>query len=325
MGRSSVRLAGLSVVLVVTACAAEDVGAPSTLPASSPAAEDAPSPSAPGEVPSAESAPDPVDAGLPPLPTTPDPEIDTIPWEEGGDVGFGVARRDTQNSSGENAAIFYAGYQASLAGAKGWATQFYKQELQSRGVRYLYAVQGPNTIPYSNFEIGNTSVVASLLSKISDKTKFIAVLGHSSGSFVAHEFLGQIAGPFDSEKKTKGKVVYFDLDGGRSGFDGNTVCLRKAYFLSPRDSKTGTGGFNNGTMEALGADYAGLGGLVAYDASVAGCNSGATGCIHVSLVIDKPHSAAGATPGKDYDDFSGGRKATTSFFVAKATEAGLVR
>ncbi|MDB4993543.1 MAG: hypothetical protein JWM74_975, partial [Myxococcaceae bacterium] len=78
------------------------------------------------------------------------------------------------------------------------------------------------------------------------------------------------------------------------------------------------------SMESAGADYAALGGALAFDSTTAGCNAGANGCIHDSLVIDKPHSPAGATPGKDYDDYSGGRAVTTRYLVQKGTEAGLV-
>ena len=39
----------------------------------------------------------------------------------------------------------------------------------------------------------------------------------SSGTFVAHELLGQLQGGLDPMNVTAGKVVYFDLDGAGAG------------------------------------------------------------------------------------------------------------
>jgi hypothetical protein len=255
----------------------------------------------------------------------PEPDVDTIPWETGATVGFGVASKDTQNPRGHSAAIVYGGYQSTLANAEGWTTALYKAELRNRGVRWLYAVQGPNTIQYVNKEIGNTSILAALIPKVDAATKFVLVLGHSSGSYVAHELLGQVAGTFDPNGVLTGKLVYFDLDGGRDGFTAAIATrMRKAYFVSPKDVAKGTLGFNNASMESAGADYPALGGTLPFDSSTAGCNAGASGCVHDSLVIDRPHSPTGASANKDYDDYSGGRTVTTRYLVQKGTEAGLV-
>lgn len=261
------------------------------------------------------------DAGPPP---PPEPDFDAVPWEQGGDVGFGVARKDTGNPRGDSAAIFYGGYEARLDAAKAWARELYRADLRARGVRFLYAVQGPATVQYTGLEIGNTNLLAHLLPRVGDRTKFILVLGHSSGSYVAQEMLRQVAGTFDPQNKAAGRLVYFNLDGGRAGFtDAAAAKMRKVYWVSPRDVAKGTGGFNDGSMQSAGSQYAALGGLLRYDASQAGCNAGATGCVHNSLVITRPHSPARARPDVDYENFTG-RPVTTAYLLAKAAEAGLV-
>lgn len=263
------------------------------------------------------------DAGEDAAAAPPEPEFDAVPWEQGGDVGFGVARKDTGNPRGESAALLYAGYEARLDAAKAWARELYRADLRARGVRWLYAVQGPATIQYTGLEIGNSNVLAHLVPRVTDRTRFVLVLGHSSGSYVAHEMLRQAAARPDAQGKTSGRLVYFNLDGGRAGFtDAVAATMRKTWWVSPRDVAKGTPGFNAPSMQSAGAAYASLGGLLPYDASRAGCNAGATGCVHNSLVITRPHSPARARPDLDYEQFAG-RPVTTSFLTEKAAEAGL--
>jgi hypothetical protein len=266
----------------------------------------------------------PPEAGLPPPPAEPD--IDAIPWETGASIGNGVAHKDTQNPLGDSAALLYAGFGVDLGGARSWATALYRAELRARGVRQLWAVQGPNLVEYQNQEIGNSKVGELLVSKVSATTKFVLVLGHSSGSFVAHELLGQLAGGLDPGNVTAGKVVYFDLDGGQSGLSAPIVArLRKAYFVSPRDKANGTPGFNNATMQSLGTTYAGAGGFFEVDASASGCNAGANACVHVSLVNAHPHDPSTALLGVDYGMFDAAHPVGVAYLTMKSTEAGIVK
>lgn len=259
-------------------------------------------------------------------PPVPEPDIDTIPWETGATIGNGVAHKDTKNVLGDSAALLYAGFGVDLVAARGWATALYRAELRARGVRHLWAVQGPNLTEYQNKEIGNSKVAALLVARVSPTTKFVLVLGHSSGSFVAHELLGQLAGGVDPTNVTAGKVVYFDLDGGQSGLSAPIVArLRKAYFVSPRNHANGTIGFNTATMQSLGATYAGAGGFFEVDASTSGCNSGANACVHVSLVNAHPHDPSTALPGPDYGMFDAAHPVQTAYLESKAGEAGVVK
>jgi hypothetical protein len=251
-------------------------------------------------------------------------DVDTIEWKTGTDVGFGVASKDTGNPRANNAAIIYAGDGATLDGAKGWATALYKADLKERGVRHLFAVQAPSNATYTKKEIFNSKISAALLPQIDDKTKFILLVAHSSGTYVAHEFLDQVTKTRDPDGKMNGKLVYFNLDGTVRLFtDAIAAKVKKTYWVSPRDNTKNTGGLNPEDMVTGGQTYANIGATLPFEAAEAGCNRGATGCVHASIVINKPHNPAEATPDKDYDDYADGRSVVTKYLADKAAEAGL--
>jgi hypothetical protein len=247
----------------------------------------------------------------------------SLPWQTGPQVGRGIAFRDTKNSAGENLFIGYAGYRISLASAEAWVDALNQASLAARGVRYLWAVQGPDDRTYSNFEIGNSKIVSTMLPLVGPTTRFILVVGHSSGSFVAHELLGRLAGGLDPRGVTEGRVVYFNLDGGASGLRTEAVVrLRHAYFVGARDGKTGTNSPRLATMRDLGAAYAFAGGYWQNEAADSGCHEGAQWCVHDSLITTKPHGT-NASAQLDYSEFTG-RDACHSWIDAKADEAGLL-
>lgn len=251
-------------------------------------------------------------------------DASSVPWQTGAQIGRGVAFKDTQNPTGDNVYIGYAGYQVTMGSAERWVDALHGASLAALGVRYLWAVQGPNDHSYANREIGNSKIVATMLPLVGSQTRFILVAGFSSGSFVAHELLGQLAGGLDPKGVTAGRVVYFDLDGGGSGLTSRSVeRLRKAYFVGSHDGETNTDSPRRGDMESLGARYASAGGYWQNDASGSGCNAGAAWCVHTTLIITKPHDPSAASPQLDYSDF-GGRPVCHAWIDAKAVEAGLV-
>ncbi|NUO52100.1 MAG: hypothetical protein HOV80_24880 [Polyangiaceae bacterium] len=251
------------------------------------------------------------------------PPFDEIPWSTGDDVGYGVAFKDTQNPLGEAAFIGYAGYQIPLETSEAWVREVYLQALQQRGVRYVFAVQGPADVTYAGFEIGNSKIAASLSTLLSPSSQFVLVLGHSSGSYVAHELISQLAGGFDTTGVTNDKLVYFNLDGAVGGLDGTSVDrLRKAYFVGAVDGTTGTGSPNLPSMQNGGATYQDKGGYIELDVSGSGCNPGATWCVHMTLITTLPHDPADASGILDYSDFEG-RPVSRDFIDDKAMEADL--
>jgi hypothetical protein len=248
------------------------------------------------------------------------PDIDQIPWVTGASVGFGVASKDTQNPLGNSMFIAYAGYDVDLASAEAWATALYRAELEARGVRRIWAVQGPSDPGYSKLEIGNSKIAAAMIPLVDGNTHFILAAGHSSGAFVAWELFDQLSSGADPMDVTKDKITYFDLDGG-GGFGAAAINrLHRAYFVGSKDGSTLSP--NHGVMVSLGNTWAAKGGFWENDASQSGCNQGAEWCVHMTLITTKPHDPANSSAKPDYSDFMG-RPVCTSWLEAKASDAGL--
>jgi hypothetical protein len=266
------------------------------------------------------------DAAVPDAGSAPaEVDVDQIPWETGASVGFGVAKKDTGNTRGNNVFIAYAGFGIDLEGAKAWSSALFRASLKARGVRYIWAVQGPSSPEYDGMEIGNSKIVAGLLPVVNASTKFILVAGHSSGSFVAHELLAQLEGGLDPQNVTASRVVYFNLDGGKAGLTTASVGrLRKAYFVTPRDPALPTTKSTNYTpMMELANEY-GSGSFLQLQATSSGCNAGAKACLHLACITTKPHDPSGNASGElDYTSFAG-RAVVSAYIDAKATEASLV-
>jgi hypothetical protein len=227
----------------------------------------------------------------------PPPDFDSIPWAE---IGFGVAGKDTENPLGESVFIGYAGYGANDDHARGWVAALYHEDLRERGVRYVYAVRGPRTIEYTELEIENTALVASMLPRISDATEFIAIAGHSSGSWVACEIFSQLFEQgFDPEGLTRGRGVYFNLDGAQSCVTSAFADeLRRVYFVSSRSGSLTA--YNSEYMRAGADRLPGRSEFLEYDATSSGCT--VRSCLHNSLINTMPHDPAGSAL-SDYDDF----------------------
>lgn len=231
-----------------------------------------------------------------------EPAFESLPWDV---VGLGVSYKDTHNPRGENVFIGYAGYGVSADQSRVWVTRLFQAWLHDRGVRYVYSVQGPAQVDYASQEIQNTHLIATLLPTISPATHFIAVAGHSSGGWVACELMRQLfEGGLDPSGLTRGRTVYYDLDGVQECVDATMVsALRNVYFMSAHTDVGGGGWSINATYMMQGASRLGGGGFHAYDASGSGCQPSAGLCLHVSLINTHPNDPTTGLPG-DYADYS---------------------
>ena len=224
-------------------------------------------------------------------------------------VGRGVAYQ--RINTGNAILIAYGGYSAKLGYSAAWATELVDARLGARDVGHVYAVQGPADAGYNGREIGNTKLRAHLKALGSDAP--IYVVAHSSGSYVAHEMLGQLHNAGDTA--TLARIAYADLDGGGSGLtDGIVASLDKISFVYARDPVAGSSE-NNSTAKALGADYAPH--ATTYEVTVpsTGCNTGAGWCLHDVLVTHRPHNPQSYDLARDYTDFVG-RPPTIEYFDA---------
>lgn len=249
------------------------------------------------------------------------PDFDALPWSTGEEVGYGIAYKDSQDPGARNVFIGYAGYPFPLDASQSWVTELYHARLRELGVRHVYAVQGPADVPYSQLEIGNSHIATALTTQLEDGA-FVLVSAHSSGSYVAHELLGQLAGGFDPDGVTAGDVVYFNLDGGLAGIDDAILGhVRRAYFVSAFDGSTGTGAANRDAMQYAGDMWSFAGGYVEVDASASGCSAGAPWCLHMVVINQRPHDPFDSDV-IDYYDFVD-RPVVTAYIDAKIDDAGL--
>ncbi len=241
------------------------------------------------------------------------PDIDSIAWQTGAAIGNGVAFKDTQNPLGNGLFIGYGGYGAKLVESELWVTALYRATLRARGVRWIWAVQGPSDPDYSQDEIGNSKIASAMIPLVQTQS-LVVVAAHSSGAFVAQELLEQLASGADPNDVTKDLVVYFALDGGGGMTQASIDRTKNAYFVSSHDAATQSA--NYGAMTTLAATYASKGGFFDNDASASGCDPGADWCVHDTLINTRPHDPTNLDVPDDYSDFAG-RPVCTSYLDAK--------
>lgn len=225
-------------------------------------------------------------------------------------VGFGVAYNRV--NAGNAILIAYGGYTARLSYSARWAEALVDARLGAAGVGQIYAVQGPRDAEYAAREIGNSKLRAHLAT-IDDGTSAIYVVGHSSGSFVAHELFDQLYAAGDAAVLSR--VDYADLDGGGAGLTTDIVDAIHGVTFAYAHDPTLVHGYseNNATARALAADYAPHAQLYEVMVPSTGCNSGAGWCLHDVLVTHRPHDASTYDLADDYTDFDH-RPVTTEYF-----------
>jgi len=187
------------------------------------------------------------------------------------------------------------------AAARSWITALYRAALRDRGVRHVYAVRGPASVQYTEKEIQNSLLVASMLPALAPDST-ITVAAHSSGAWVACELFAQLYEQgLDPGGASDGRVAYFDLDGLYGCLDATVAGHLRALHFVYAVSGGGTS-LNASDMQEGAGVYAVE--PLAYDAAGSGCQEDARFCLHVSLVNTRPHDPSTGSP-VDYADFDG--------------------
>ncbi len=238
------------------------------------------------------------------------PNPSTVPWES---VGFGVAHKAVPNPLGDDTFIAYGGYTAKLEYTQAWSEELFRARLGALGIGHIYAVQGPNTAGYTNLEIENSKLIQHLLGYAQGVNR-ILIAAHSSGALVAHELLGQLVGGLDPAGLSAGKIDYFNLDGGGSGFGAEERAYTRSVFFVYAQGAAGVGqSANAATMELLAQTPDEL---VVVDASGSGCNPGAKWCLHDALIIRQPANPDAYDLEADYQGFSASNPVVTDYLDA---------
>lgn len=229
-------------------------------------------------------------------------------------TGIGLGVEYQRVTTGNAIVIAYGGYTARLRYSAAWASELVDAKLGAANVGQIYAVQGPADASYSGREIANTALRAHLAT-IDDGISPIYVIAHSSGSYVAHELLGQLyrAGKTD----VLSRITYACLEGGGSGLDQDIVDSLYAITFVYAHDPTLVHGYseNAGAEQSLGAEYAPH--STTYDVVVpdAGCDDGAGWCMHDVVVTHRPHHSWSYDLADDYTDFAN-RPVTTEYLDA---------
>jgi hypothetical protein len=138
----------------------------------------------------------------------PAPAVPSLPgWEVIGDGAWFSGKP----SPGGTLFIGYAGYGADGAGSRNWASAV----AAAKGWGMTVAVAGPAKVFYDDREKleANTRVLTELIPRLAPGR--IVIAAHSSGSFVAKEFMSLIEKL--GRKALLEKISYYDIDGGPCG------------------------------------------------------------------------------------------------------------
>jgi hypothetical protein len=223
-------------------------------------------------------------------------------------VGRGVTYQ--QVNTGSAILIAYGGYSARLSDSAAWASELVDARLGAADVGHIFAVRGPADPGYAAKEIQNTKLRAHLAT-FDDGVSPLYVVGHSSGSYVAHELFSQLR---NANSGVLARISYADLDGGGSGLTNAIVAtLENISFVYARDPTLVSGySRNRSAAVSLASAYGPKATLFEVSVPSTGCNSGAGWCLHDVVITHRPHNPATYDLARDYTDFVG-RPVTTEY------------
>ncbi len=237
-------------------------------------------------------------------------------------LGNGLNYGVTNNQSGNDIVIVFGGWQSKQQWVNKWCEELYKDKLKDFGIQHLLSVKGPDEVCYRTKEI-DIKTLAEFVKNIIYATYFIdkiIVIAHSSGSFVANEFLNKMYGTNGIAKDSfyVNKLYYFNLDGGIGGdecgvsIDTSVIRhIKKIYAIAVYDSSSNLYSANFETMKKLSESYNDKSELVLIKSNESGCKD--KWCLHDVLIINKPYNPEKYDLEKDYQLFDESRKVQTEY------------
>jgi len=158
--------------------------------------------------------------------------------------------------------------------------------LNQFGINSAFATKGPKSSSYNDREIQTSHIVnhlKSLGNRCTHQKSFGIIIAHSSGAFVANDFVAQLHnGGVPNWSK---RLVYFNLDGGGNFLNGAAVDnLARLYPSSA--SHGGLRAPNYSAMTSMASGYKAR--FLDLDGASSGC--AATWCMHMVLVNQHPYN-----------------------------------
>lgn len=202
----------------------------------------------------------------------------------------GATSRSLDSASGEDVLVIFGGCGASNGATQGFAEALAKASTWRRAPKHLYAIRWTSTGCGYNGQFKNSKLGPLVLARAGAAGR-VTVIAHSSGAYVAQEFLAQAIGAvapgWDANHKLRGRLAYFNLDGGG---DANLTAIDRSaekfpiFFVGARDATANVNSRNYATMKALGGGTR----FVEVNANGSGCT--AYNCMHDALITTVPHN-----------------------------------
>ncbi len=237
-------------------------------------------------------------------------------------IGNGINYGLNNNQSVNDIAVVFGGWKSEQQWVNKWSEELYNQKLKELGIQHLLSVKGPEEVCYENEEIDIKSL-AEFVKNIIYATYFIdkvIVIAHSSGSFVAHDFLNKMYGRDGIAKDSfyVNKVFYFNLDGGigseKCGISIDTAVIkhiRKIYAVAAYDSVSNLYSANYETMKNFAELYGEKSELLLIQSNESDCKD--KWCLHDALIITKPYNPNKYDLERDYQRFNSERRVQTDY------------
>ena len=196
----------------------------------------------------------------------------------------------SRTGSNDDVLVIFGGCGASNSATQGYAEALAKASTWRRSPRHLFAIRWTSAGCGYNGQFRNSKLGPLLLAR-AGTTGRVTVLAHSSGAYVAHELLAQALGvatpAWDTARALKGRLAYFNLDGGG---DGNLSAIDRSadkfpiFFVGARDGAANINSRNYATMKALGGQNR----FFEVNANGSGCQT--YNCMHDAVITTVPHN-----------------------------------
>lgn len=210
-------------------------------------------------------------------------------WSVLGDAP-GATTRSLASASGEDVLVIFGGCGASNGATQGFAEALAKASTWRKAPKHLYAIRWTSSGCGYNGQFKNSKLGPLVLARAGTAGR-VTVIAHSSGAYLAHEFLAQAVGAiapgWDPAHNLRGRLAYFNLDGGG---DANLTAIDRSaekfpiFFVGARDATANINSRNYATMKALGGNTR----FVEVNANGSGCT--AYNCMHDALITTIPHN-----------------------------------
>lgn len=200
--------------------------------------------------------------------------------------------------------ITFAGWSVKQDWANNWTKSIVQAKSNFKNYSFI-AFKGPDDVLFkSKYDIDVYDNVLDFIKK-AKKIKKVIIIAHSSGTFVAHNFLKHLY-KVDTTKLFYKKISYYNLDGDIGSVEDDTFLsddianyLNKLNCVFAVDTLTNSFSANYKQMINIKNTYP-FCNLIKLLANANICNKGAKWCLHDYLIVKMPFNKNTFDLKKDY-------------------------